>query len=295
MFSYEKVVIQFGKLSQYSKSNYSNDFNNLMEYLKSPYIYPYCKESIEAMEEFKLNNSGEMSENAIEVPENKVLRLTYVLVTMERVKENGHSVVIQMALQFGKKNIPTAYLMWYNKIADDIITDLLEDIHFKIRSLEDRKENRDKELEDIPVSTTNYHIHGTTYNSQFGNHNIQNININNLFGEIVDSEVNFSEDNRELIQREVKNIENEIKKPNPSREKQKDFLSKIYNKGGTEAIKYLVTKLQYIPAVTTSIMDLLKLTLKRVAFFAENWCRFTQVRKTSILCGIFGMIFILRI
>lgn len=90
MFSYEKVVIQFGKLSQYSKSNYSNDFNNLMEYLKSPYIYPYCKESIEAMEEFKLNNSGEMSENAIEVPENKVLRLTYVLVTMERVKENGH-------------------------------------------------------------------------------------------------------------------------------------------------------------------------------------------------------------
>lgn len=254
---YEKVVVQFRKLSQFSASNYTNNYDDLMEYLNNPYINQFCKESIDAMEEYEKGESDEITEDPIHVPQNKVLRLTYVLVTMKKISENGQASIFKMVLQFGENNFARAYSTWYDKIAQDIITDLIEDIHFEIRRLEERKENQNKELEEILVPTTNYHIHGTTYNSQFGNYNTQNITIDNLFSELVNSDIKFSEDNRELIQNEVKNIEEEVSKHNPSKDKIKGMLERIYVKGETEVIKYLGTKLNHIPAVTSAIMEFL--------------------------------------
>lgn len=257
--AYRSLRGQIDKLSIYSPTSMLNNYNDLIEALKNPYIIPYTNYAFEKLDYIKERYKVEMTEERMIPPPDKINRLPYIIVIFERLAnpETRYTILFNMVWTTGVKGYENAYIKWFDTVASGIISDLIGDIEFEIESIEERKENQNKELEEISVPTTNYHIHGTTYNSQFGNYNTQNITIDNLFNELVDSDIKFSEDNRELIQNEVKNIEEEVSKHNPSKDKIKGMLERIYVKGETEVIKYLGTKLNHIPAVTSAIMEFL--------------------------------------
>lgn len=256
--SFDRAQRYFYELSNYSEHTYEMKLKDFYNHITQDYyMQTYFSDLKVGMREMNEKYEEERKKGAIFIPEDKEDRAKTVVGFMNLMAVEPRKGFVILHKSYKGSEFVGKYARWYKDIALPVFNDIFGEINFDIQTIENRNENKNKELEDIPVSTTNYHIHGVTYNSQFGNNNIQNINIDNLFGEIVDSEVGFSEDNRELIQKEVKNIENEVKKDNPSKEKLKGFLSKIYDKGETEVIKHLGTKLQHIPAVTTSIMELL--------------------------------------
>lgn len=256
--SYMETRRLFDELRIYSDYSFKRKLYDFYNHVtQDEYMKPHFSELQKGFEKFNEKYNQKMNRGEIFLPEDVKDRILAVVGMMNDVASGGNAIST-LRMKYGGKSLREVYGKWYDDIATYEMNRIFSNIAFEIESIENKQENRNKNDEDIKLQPQNINnFYGGNHNTQIGDSNIQNITSENVIGELTQFDMFNNEDNRSIVTENIKNIQEEIEKDNPSEERIKGFLKKVIDTGEDKVIRWSLNQFGRIPEFLNAVSNLL--------------------------------------